>query len=65
MTEYFFIGQDLDSVWYVIPNSYRAEWFNWRDAGFPDEMPYWAREISSPEEVLFIAPNYLDEDGGY
>ena len=62
MTEYFFISQDLDGRWFVIPNNNRALWFNWRDSGFPEELPYWAREIGETDEVLFIAPKFLDVD---
>ena len=61
MTEYFFISDDLVGFWYVVPQIQRAVWFGMRDQGFPDEMPYWARSIEGPEDVLFFAPKYLED----
>ncbi len=60
MSEYFIITEDTSGQLFVIPNSQKGLWFSWRDSGFPEELPYWAREIGETEEVLFVAPKFLD-----
>lgn len=62
MSEYFFISNDLDGNVYLVPHNQRAVWFGMRDQGFPDEMPYWAKEIGDTENVIFLAPRILDRE---
>ena len=56
--ERYFLGQDNDCHWYVIPESKREEWEEWRDLDEDNEeswnVPKWALEVGgSPSRVTF------------
>jgi|GEM_PF-3070965 len=58
MSETYFLSQDNDSHWYVVPRSKQKEWEAWLDIPEDDEaswdVPSFAEEVGgSPELVSF------------
>lgn len=39
-TERYFLDQDQDCHWYVIPVSHRVDWLNWNSQD-PNDERYW------------------------
>lgn len=61
MSERFFLAQDNDAHWYVVPVARRGEWEAW--CAIPDEderawdAPEWARRVGgAPGLVTFTDP---------
>lgn len=62
MGERFYLTQDNDCHWYVVPELKRQEWEAWLEIDDDDEAaweaPEWAlRTYGSPSVVTFEAPN--------
>jgi hypothetical protein len=61
--ERFFLAQDGDCHWYVVPAARREEWEAWREIPSEDEraweVPSFARELGgSPSMVTFVDPKW-------
>lgn len=59
--ERFFLGQDNDCHWYVIPDARRDEWHTWLNIPDDDERswdaPEWAKPVGgAPGWVTFSDP---------
>jgi len=65
----FFLAQDNDGHWYLIPVDRRAEWEAWTNIPSDDERswesPEWATAIGgSPSQVTFTDPQKRSTTGG-
>jgi hypothetical protein len=64
--ERFFLSQDNDSHWYVVPLAKRVAWDEWCDIPSDDErswdVPEWAAPVGgSPSLITFTDP----QDGSF
>jgi hypothetical protein len=62
MSERFYLTQDNDGHWYVVPVAMRDRWNAWLQLDEDDErawnVPEWAlRTYGAPSLVTFEAPN--------
>lgn len=48
MTERFYLAQDNDSHWYVVPEARQSEWNAWLDLDPDDEAAWDAPEFAQP-----------------
>lgn len=63
MTEYYFLDNDDDGHWYLVPHNQRAEWYSWLNFDGEADVPVWARLLSGgPQDVIFIAPKFLENE---
>lgn len=61
MSERFFLSQDKDSHWYLIPEDKREDWYTWCDLDTDDDaswdVPSYAEAINGPPSVVtFSSP---------
>jgi hypothetical protein len=56
----YFLAQDDDSHWYLVPEQNRAEWEAWRNLPSTDERtwehPDFAKPIDGPHTLTFADP---------
>jgi hypothetical protein len=57
-TQRYFLGQDDDGHWYVVPVDKRGEWEKWlARLGYTEAAPEWVESVGgSPCLVTFIDP---------
>lgn len=62
----FFLGQDNDSHWYIIPEQRRSEWEDWRNIDEEDERswnepPFAIRLGRHVSQLTFEDPYYTKD----
>jgi len=55
MSTHYFLDQDNDCHWYLIPVDKRAEWNKWLDSA-KRNVPKYARSVDGPQWVIFTNP---------
>lgn len=49
----FFLDQDNDCHWYIVPVQYRDEWADWLNGAAEDHPPVYATPVDGPHKVVF------------